>query len=277
MKSAIFWMTLEIARATGVSTGSRFSPNATAESSTTAQSFFITFAKLPAVRSASPCASFVPSRIIVNRAITFSCSLAAFVPPAMPIFMSCALRLVSVMITPKRRTFSWLPISAPISRFAASSSSILLKDARSTASAVSVLLSAAALPRSKPSGTNVSCADAMKSAICRFDRPTSPAKLSPHFFAPSASSPKTARNLPIVSSMSDAALTAGMNIAPAATPIAPIDAPIVPTLFPKDWRRLSTCPSPRINFESSRNASTKALPMRTAPADAMLRTPFQTV
>ena len=136
--------------------GKSRSPIAVVVSRMTLSSPRCVLAQLSAVRAASPCASEVILNSRFSRACTFSCSVAFWIPPSIPMLSSSWANVASEMTMPKRRTASWLPTSADWKAAIASPSATLLKLPTSTANCVRERESFCASSRAKPIGTNTS-------------------------------------------------------------------------------------------------------------------------
>ena len=199
--------------------------------------------------------------MIARRAITFCCCV-AFVG-SIPLFNSSCLTAVSLTMTPYFFITSPEPVNAACRSRSASSSAMLLNDAKSIDRPVIVLLKFSAVDASKPNGTNRSCEPAMNDAICCLLRPTSPAKPSAHFLIADALSANTVLNLDMVSSMSEAALMAGINGAAIAEPMPSMRMPIVLAMELKA-RSLASIRFSPAPTRSRSETSTNAFPARTA-------------
>ena len=128
----------------------------TASSVSSAFMRFCEFSNESAVFTASPMASLDPAIKRLSLALTFSSLVISLIFLRMPMRLSSACKVASVMTIPNRLTASWLPTKADWNAAITSGSWAFWKDATSVASFVNWTDKSAASPLAKPRGTKVS-------------------------------------------------------------------------------------------------------------------------
>ena len=175
----------------------------------------------------SPWASAVCSNITFCAAKTFCCAVNALLPEYMPSSVAAAFKVASSSSTPYLRNGSASPRSAEPNAFIASSTDVLLNDAKSLANTTrSILKSDRSLP-AKPADLPkmANWPAAFNAAVS--DRPKARLAVCAKFSTSLEMAPKTTVFLLMASLKSDAFLIAELANAATATTAAPIAAPAI--------------------------------------------------